>query len=100
MYNLFDQVAGVQTYLRQLGGLRPLLSSRISSRSSLTPPLSLDGPYGSGHPDPDFSCPSFSTASFRSAARPTAGRRLATGSTTAAGRSTGLRSARAGTASG
>src|ERR1700679_3974183 len=37
MCNLFDQVAGVQTYLRQLGGLRPLLTSRISSRSSLTP---------------------------------------------------------------
>ena len=40
MCNLCDQVHGVQTYLPQLGGLRPLLTSRISSRSS-HPRLSL-----------------------------------------------------------
>ncbi len=64
------------------------------------PPFSLDGPHGSGHPDPDFSCLSFSTASNRSVARPIAGRPPATGSTIAVDRSTGLHLARAGTASG
>ena len=87
------------TYLLPPGGCRPR-QPRSNSLLHILSPLLL-WPTGSGHPDPDFKVVRLSTTSNRAAAPPVAGRPLATGSTTASGRSTAVhRFARSGTASG
>ncbi len=73
-----------------------LLPRALHARSSvpscfpacITPLSLLGGLVGSGHPGPDFSDWPFSTASMHAAARPVAGKPLATVSRTASGRST------------
>src|SRR5262249_45264220 len=89
----------VETYLPQVGdGLTP--SCRPGLLVSIANPLSaLDGPRGSGHPDPDFRVEPVNTAGMLAAAPPAAGTPLATGSTTGIGRSIGAPSAPVGTAS-
>ena len=70
IYNLCEHLQEIEAHLLQLGGFDPVLPT---SNSFLTSPTLLsyfDGPFGSGHPDPDFSGSIFNTASTRAVALP------------------------------
>ena len=83
-----------------LGAAQPLRLRRLFS-ASLTPVSALEGPQGSGHPDPDFMLqPRINISGSRGAARRAERRRLAMGSRTTIGRSASDRPAQSGRASG
>ena len=73
----------IETHLLLCGAAWPRLAGPNSWFTSLTPFL-FGGPYGSGHPDPDFRGEPVNTASMRAAAPPAGRIPLATGSRTGA----------------